>query len=251
MTAADQAQRPVGAVATVVLAYRVLVRQLVTRGRLVAMGLLGVGVVLLGWAIGSADTGADPLETAVSIVANVGFAIIVPVVALVFGAGVLGETREDGTLVYLWLRPLRRWPIVVGAYGAALAVVVPLTVIPVVGTAMVLDVGTRLVTATLIASITGVLGYTAVFLLLGLFFKNAIVWGLAYILLWEGIAAGLGTGPARLAIRGYTRSILTDRTGVELDLADLSQAWGVVVPLLVALVALMLATWRLSRLDVA
>lgn len=251
MTAADQAQRPVGAGATVVLAYRVLVRQLVTRGRLVAMGLLGVGVVLLGWAIGSADNGSDPLETAVSIVANVGFTIVVPVVALVFGAGVLGETREDGTLVYLWLRPLRRWPIVVGAYGAALAVVVPLTVIPVVGTAAVLDAGAGLVTATLIASIAGVLGYTAVFLLLGLFFKNAIVWGLAYILLWEGIAAGLGTGPARLAIRGYTRSILTDRTGVDLDLADLSQAWGVVVPLLVALVALMVASWRLSRLDVA
>ena len=97
----------------------------------------------------------------------------------------------------------------------------------------------------------GVVAYAAVFLLLGLLLKNAIVWGLAYILVWEGIAAALGTGPSRLAIRGYTRSILTDRTGVDLELADLSQLWGVVVPVAVAAVALALATWRLNRLDVA
>lgn len=247
----EQGQRPVGPVETVRLAHRVLLRQVVTRGRIVAMGLLGLAAVLLGWAIGTADGGGDPVETAVAIVANIGFAIIVPVVSLVFAAGVLGETREDGTLVYLWLRPLRRGPIVLGAYAAALTVIAPLTVVPVVGSAAVLDAGRELVTATLLASVVGVVAYTAVFLLLGLLLRNAIVWGLAYILIWEGIAAGLGTAPSRLAIRGYTRSILTDRTGVELDLADLSQAWGLLVPVLVAAVALALATLRLSRMDVA
>ena len=251
MTATDERQQPVGAGTTVRLALQVLLRQIVTRGRLLAMGLLGVGVVLLGWAIGSADTSADSLETGVAVVANIGFAIVVPVVALVFGSGVLGETREDGTLVYLWLRPLRRGPIVLGAYAAALTVVLPLTVVPVVGSAAALDAGGGLVTATLIAAVVGAVGYTAVFLLLGLFLKNPIVWGLAYILVWEGIAAGLGTGPARLAIRGYTRSILTDRTGVEQELADLSQYAGILIPVLVAVLALALVTWRLNRLDVA
>ncbi len=251
MTATEPRQRPVGPGPTAMLVGRVLLRQIVTRGRLVAMGLLGVAVVLLGWAIGSADTDTDPLETAVSIVTNVGFTIVVPVVSLVFAAGVLGDTREDGTLVYLWLRPLRRAPIVLGAYAAALTVIAPLTVVPVVSMAAVLDAGGGLVRATLIASLVGVVAYAALFLLLGLLLKNAVVWGLAYILLWEGIAAGLGTAPSRLAIRGYTRSILTDRTGIELELTDLSQVWGVVIPLLVAAVALALATWRLSRLDVA
>lgn len=249
MTTTPVRRQPVGAVATAALTHRVLVRQIVTRGRLIAMGLLGASVVILGWAV---DAGGelDPLETGVSIITNVGFTIIVPIVALVFAAGVLGDTREDGTLVYLWLRPLPRWPIVVGAYTAALTVIAPVTVVPVVATAAVLDVGGGLVTATLIASIVGVIAYTAIFLLLGLLLKNAIVWGLAYILVWEGIAAALGTGPARMAIRGYTRSILTDRTGVELELADLSQSTGIVVPVLIAAVALALATWRLNSLDV-
>lgn len=243
-------QEPVGPAATAMLSHRVLVRQIVTRGRLIAMGLLGLAVVLLGWAVDPSRE-IDPLETGVSIVTNVGFTIIVPIVALVFAAGVLGDTREDGTLVYLWLRPLRRWPVVAGAYTAALTVVAPITIVPVVATAAVLDVGGGLVAAALIASVVGVIAYTALFLLLGLLAKNAIVWGLAYILIWEGIAAALGTGPARMAIRGYTRSILTDRTGVELELADVSQTTGIIVPIVIAIVALGLAVWRLHRLDVA
>ncbi len=51
--------------------------------------------------------------------ASVGFGLVLPVVALVFGGAALGELREDKTLVYLWLRPMDRWPIVVGAAGAA------------------------------------------------------------------------------------------------------------------------------------
>ena len=53
-----------------------------------------------------------------------------PIVALVFGSSVLGETREDGTLVYLWLRPMNRAPIVAGAAAAAATAALPLTVIP-------------------------------------------------------------------------------------------------------------------------
>ena len=244
------ARHTVGAATTVGLSHRVLVRQIVTRGRIVAMVLLGAAIVLLGAAVDLTGE-RDPLESAVRLVANSGFAIVVPIVALVFAAGVLGDTREDGTLVYLWLRPLQRWPVVVGGFSAALTVVVPLTVVPVVASAVVLDVGGGLVGATLLASVVGVVAYTALFLLLGLLVKNAIVWGLAYILVWEGIAAGLGTGPARLAVRGYTRSILTDRTGVDLELADLSQTAGMVIPLLVAAAALALAVVRLDRLDVA
>ncbi len=105
--------------------------------------------------------------------------------------------------------------------------------------------------ATILAAFIGVLAYSAVFVLLGLVVKNAIVWGLGYVLIWEGIVAAFGTFAARLAIRGYTRSIITARTGIDLDLGDLSTAAGVTVPLLVTAVALVSSTARLRRLDVA
>jgi ABC-2 type transport system permease protein len=102
-----------------------------------------------------------------------------------------------------------------------------------------------------LAAVVGVLAYAALFVLFGLFVKNAIVWGLGYVLVWEGIVAGFGSFAARLAIRGYTRSIMTDRTGVDLDLGDLSLAAGVAVPIVVAVVALGLSSLRLRTMDIS
>ena len=88
------------------------------------------------------------------------------------------------------------------------------------------------------------------FTLFGVWLKRFIVWGLAYILIWEGFIAQAGAGVARVALRKYTRSILVDRTGADLDLADFGLVTGIVVPLVVAVVALGLAAWRLSNQDI-
>ena len=55
----------------------------------------------------------------------------------------------------------------------------------------------------------------------------------------------------RLAIRGYTRSIIAEQTGVDLYLGDLSMGVAVVVPALVVIAAIVLSTLRLRSLDVA
>ena len=241
---------PVTRLKAAAVAYRTVLRQLLSRGRIFALSLLGIAVVVVAALIGAADSSDDPLETGVSVVADLGFTLIVPIITLVFASAALGDMRDDGTLVYLWLRPMDRLPIVVGAFAAAVTLSLPLTAVPMVATAVALDAGGALVSATLIAVVVAVLAYAALFVLFGLFTKNAIVWGIAYILIWEGLAAAIGNFAARLAVRGYTRSILTDRTGVELDLADLSQTWGIVVPLSIAVGALSLAAVRLNRLDV-
>jgi ABC-2 type transport system permease protein len=144
-----------------------------------------------------------------------------------------------------------RWPVVVGAWLAAITVSLPITVVPLAISAVLADAGSALVGATVLAAVIGVLAYSAVFLLLGLLLKNSIVWGLGYIVVWEGVVAAFGSFAAKLAIRGYTRSIITSRTDIDLDLGDLSLAAGVTVPLLVAAVALVLSSIRLGRLDVA
>ena len=175
---------------------------------------------------------------------------MLPIVSLVFAAAVLGDTREDGTLVYLWLRPMSRLSIVIGAWLAALTAALPLTVIPSVLMAVLFDAGSDLVVAALIASIIGVLAYSALFVFLGLLVKNGIVWGLVYILVWEGFVALLGSSAARVAIRGYTSAILESRTGGELDVAASSELMGIGVPLAVVVVALWLASVRLQNLEV-
>ncbi|MEQ8839524.1 MAG: hypothetical protein RIB98_00970 [Acidimicrobiales bacterium] len=252
----------VSGVSTVRIVYRVLLRQLLTRGRVIALVLIGAVVVLLGLLVGQAPIDEFPpltpdqltlrrLEDGVFVVSLVGFTLLVPIVALVFAGASLGDTREDGTLVYLWLRPMPRAGVVGGAWLSAMTVSLPLTLVPMALTALVLDAGSELVVATAVATVVGIVAYSALFVLLGLVVKNPIVWGLGYILIWEGLVASFGSAAAKVAIRGYLSSILTDRTGVDIALGDLSQTVGIVVPLLVALVALVLAAIRLDSLEVA
>jgi len=253
----------VSVIDTVRVVYRVLLRQLLTRGRVAALLVIGAVVVLLGWLVGrasppeefpplsAAEVALEELEAGVFVVSLIGFTLLVPIVALVFAGASLGDTREDGTLVYLWLRPMPRSGVVAGAWLAAITVSLPLTLIPMTATAVLLDAGSDLVAAAVIATIVGILAYSALFVLLGLVVKNPIVWGLGYILIWEGLVASFGSAAAKVAVRGYLSSILTDRTGVDIELGNLSQTAGIVVPLVVAVVALVLATFRLNNLEVA
>lgn len=252
----------VGAVKSVRVVYRVLLRQLLTRGRVLALLAIGGIVVLLGWLVGragqqefppltEAEQALQSLEDGVAVVSLIGFTLLVPIVALVFAGASLGDTREDGTLVYLWLRPMPRLGVAVGAWLAAITVSLPLTLVPMALTSVLLDAGSELVAATVIATIVGIIAYSALFVLLGLLVKNSIVWGLAYILIWEGLVASFGSAAAKLAIRGYLSSILTDRTGVDLALGDLNQTVGIAVPVVVAVVGLAMAAYRLDNLEVA
>ena len=233
------------------LGYGIVLRQLITRGRILALVLVGAVVTAVSFAVGAADDRSDPVETGVRLISDLGFTTLVPIVALVFASAALGDMREDGTLVYLWLRPMDRWPIVVGAWLAAVTVSLPLTMVPLLVSSVAVDGGSDLVGATAVAGAVGVIAYSALFVLVGLLLKNAIVWGLAYVLIWEGIVAAFGSFAARLAIRGYTRSIITAMTDVDLDLGDLSLAAGVLVPTLASVVALGLASYRLRVMEIA
>ncbi len=240
--------RHVAPLTALALVFRIVLRQLVTRGRVLALGLLVALAPVAGFAIGAADD--QSVSDAVRMIASLGFAVILPIVALVFGTASIGDLRDDKTLVYLWLRPIDRWPVVFGAAAAALIIVVPLTVVPLVAAAALTGVGHGIVAGTAIATAVGAIAYVAVFTFFGVWLKRSTVWGLAYILIWEGFVASGGAGVARFALRKYTRSILVDRTGVELDLADFSLTMGVVVPLLAAVAFLAAASIRLGRLDI-
>ncbi len=244
---ATPSHRHVAPGAAIGLSYQVVLRQLASRGRIIGLSLLALIAPLSGWALGSADAS---LDDAVRLVAGVGLGLVLPVVSLVFGGAALGDLREDKTLVYLWLRPMDRWPIVVGAALAAGTLAAPITIVSIVAAAILTGAGNGIVLGTVLATVVGLVAYVCVFTLLGVWLKRFIVWGLAYILIWEGFIAQAGAGVARVALRKYTRSILVERTGVDLELADFSIVMGVVVPVAVALSALAVAAWRLSNQDI-
>ncbi len=243
----DRTRRHVAPGAAMALSYRVVLRQLTSRSRIIGLSLLALVAPISAFALGSADAS---LDDSVRLIASVGLGLVLPVVALVFAGAAIGDLRDDKTLVYLWLRPMDRWPIVVGAAAAAGTLAAPITIIPIVLAAVLTGAGNGIVVATLLATVVGLVAYIAVFTLFGVWLKRFIVWGLAYILIWEGFIAQAGAGVARVALRKYTRSILVDRTGADLDLADFSLAMAVITPLVVAAVALAVAAWRLGNQDI-
>ncbi|MXV86464.1 MAG: hypothetical protein F4117_03155 [Acidimicrobiales bacterium] len=258
--ASAPARRRVGAVRATGLCYRVLIRQIVSAGRIAALGALGAIMIVVGWVVGTssnrgASSSAGMIFDAATYADGFGLILIVPIVSLVFAAASLGDARDDGTLVYLWLRPIGRAPLVAAAALAAATVSVPLCVVPTVlggwlATDFVAGSGSVALGA-LAAAALGTLAYSCLFVLLGLLFRKAVLWGIAYILLWEGLAVGLGDFAERLSLRGYARSLLSVIADVDLGFTTYGLVTSIIVLASVSVVSLVFATARLSRLNVA
>ncbi len=229
--------------------YRLILRNQATTGRIVAVTALGGLGVLLGLAIGvNADT--FPIYRGARLVNGYGLTVLVPVVSLVFASSALGDLVDDKTLVYLWLRPVNRLTMAAAAAAAALTICIPAVVIPISLIAVLTKGGMDLVLGAALSALVGVVGYVGIFLALGIRFRRALVWGLAYILLWEGFVATASKTANRLALRGYTRSVLSEYTGVGFAQASLSMVVGIVIPVLVGIAFVVLTGQRLRRTPV-
>jgi ABC-2 type transport system permease protein len=231
--------------------YGVLIRALATRGRLIGLGILGAGAILLAIAV-RASSPSDPASVAYSLIDGYGLSLLVPVVALVFSSAALGDPAEDGTLVYLWLRPLARWRLAAAAFAAALTVTVVVAVIPLVVAAALTGTGFKLVGATAVGALLAATAYSAVFCGLGLRVRRALAWGLAYLLIWEQAVARVSHGAARASLFVNTRSLtayLADHSPMPRN--AVSPLVGLVVPLAAAVVALVLTSRSLDRGEIA
>jgi ABC-2 type transport system permease protein len=230
--------------------YRLMVRLQVTRARLLSLVALGLLGVVVGAAIGAADF-VDHTASGTRFIDVFGLSLLAPVTTLVFASAAFGDPTDDNTLVYLWLRPVARWKTVLAAYAASVTVAWPLVVGSLVLAAVATRGGGDLVVGVLIASTVSVLAYAAVFVALGLRVRRALVWGLLYIFIWEGFVATANLSAARLALRSYGRSLLSEATDVSLRLAEFTTAASVIVPLVVGIVGLAYAGRRFARQDIA
>ncbi|MCP5026009.1 MAG: hypothetical protein GY929_06950 [Actinomycetia bacterium] len=253
MTTPDQArleQRRQPAVGAALWALvRLFASTVATRTRLLVLGAMGALGVLIAVLIRLNNEAS--LANGVEFVNGLGLSILLPLSALVLGAATFGDLRDDGTLVYLWLRPAPRWIPVLAAFLTTVGVVIPLVGIPLLAMAAITtgsDSDALIGTALSVG--VGAVAYGALFVALGLRVRRHLVWGIGYILIWEGFVAGAGTNAARLAVRSHTRSLLRWATGVDLGLADSGLTAAIVLPLLAAVLALAWSTRRFIRSDI-
>lgn len=217
-------------------------RQHASRGRLLAIGVVGAVVVALGVAILVGDGSTD---AALALVAEAGVGLLVPVTAVVFASSVLGDPAEDGTLGYLLTTPRPRWQLATPALTAATATVVPLAVVPLVVTLAINGADGATVGAVTIASGLAAVAYTAVFTAVGVRYRHALLGGLLYVAIWESVVARFGTGLARLSVRQYALSLVAGMRGNAPPPGGVGTGTAVVVLLAVALAGAGITTWFL------
>jgi ABC-2 type transport system permease protein len=244
-TTAAVSERP-GTLSTLVAFYRLLIRTQITVPRLLGIAGLGALAVLIGlfarWDDNSAQAAADS-------VSSYGLALLVPLAALWLGSSAIGDLVEDRLLVYLWLKPVSRWQLPLAAILAVVSVVVPLTAVPLTASAFVAGAG-ELAWATLLAAVLSALAYAGLFVAAGLWFRRAIWWGLAFILVWENAVAYLAGGASRFTVVGWATSVLGLAPDIDLQLRAGSAGVAIVVLPVIAVLAWIVATWRYRTADV-
>jgi ABC-2 type transport system permease protein len=231
--------------------YRILLRTSVSRGRLLAFLAGGALIDLIGYALRVSDYANRETDVYI-LVDGAALALYVPVVALVFSTSSLGDLAQDGTLVYIWLRPVARWKVVLVALAATLTVVLPLTLVP-VGLAVALaGASSQALWAVTASTGLAACAYTAIFTAFGLRVRHALIFGLGYVLIWEAGVASIGKGPASLSIRHYAESLLAHIGNQTVPGAIEADLWpSVIVLAAVAVAGAALTTILLTRQDVA
>lgn len=170
--------------------------------------LLLMSVLLLAMAVLLRVTvGVDHQVTA-DFLGAVSVAALVPLFGLIVGTGVIGPEIDDGSIVYLLSKPISRPRIilsklVVAAAGTVLFAAVPTFVAGLVmsGTAGRIALGFGV--AALVASVA----YSAIFLLLSVVTRHAVVYGLAYALIWEGLLGSFVPGARTLSVQQWSLSL--------------------------------------------
>jgi ABC-2 type transport system permease protein len=209
--------------------------------------LVGLVAVLL-----AVSAGDDDRTGAYATLGGELLVLVVALVALVLGVNAFGDERDERTLGLLLATTLSRPRIVLTKYAAA-ATVTWIACLPAVAGCLVLATATSLDVSTaawslLLASALAAAAYAALFVLLSLLLRRAVLVGLAYLVLWEGLLAGATTAFRNLSVGAYaSRITAAPWADPPFETADTGVAAAVVVLVAVAVAAVAAAAWRLPR----
>jgi len=242
---------------------RVTLLQLV--GRLRSIGLLVLAavpaVILLLVALNVDDRETEEFFRTGLLFMVLG--VTVPIIAIILGAGSLGDERSAKTMSYLALRPIRREVIAVAKLVSAW-----LASFLVAGSGALLTAAVLGITvgswdetfAILMATAITTLGFVAIMQFIGYLTDRAVLIGLAYLLIWEGIVTGAAgqvatTSIWRIGVSAYAGIVASLEGPALADLEDMLSgvipgAWGALFKVLgVGVISVVLTGYLMRKRD--
>ena len=177
-------------------------------------GFAAIPGLIVGALVAAHTAPVELSDAAQGLFAVLTLPIIIMVIVLVISVAQFRNEIDAETLVYLSGRSVRRPTLVVGKYlgalAASLVLVVPSAVLP-LGIATVgggTPYGAAVPLAVIEVTALAALAYVALFLLLGLWTRSALIVGLLFGFFWEELLSVLPGSAPRLTLVFYLRSFL-------------------------------------------
>ena len=178
-------------------------------------------------------------DDGIEAVVGLGFTLALPLVALLASTAVLGPEIDDGSVVYLLAKPVNRHIIAGSKFAAAWGATMLLGALPVALAALVFDSSQpgRALALGLGAAVSGTV-YTALFLGLAAFTRHAVVVGLLFVLVWEGVLGSIFAGVRWLSVGAWGRAVAGEISSSVDEAVDLSAGYAVVAAAVVTLLCI-------------
>jgi ABC-2 type transport system permease protein len=233
-------------------------RQLFVRRRLIAAALFSLVPVVIALIRRGSRPDVDPqqVQFLLMLYREIVVGTLLPLAAVVFGTTAFGGEFEEGTIVYLLVKPLPRWKVVASKFAVATLsttlVMIPALVLP----WLVLG-GTAVPSQVPLAYAAGIglgaLFYCAIFIVLGLSSKRALVLGLLYIVVLEFVMSRNVAGVKSFSVREYVLTVVgklgSGQPGIVAGTVTMETVWTMGAIILVG--SLALAVYRLRRFELA
>jgi len=205
--------------------------------------------VLLLLAAGLRVTGVADLEASRGVLGALVLGTLVPLLGLIIGTGVISPEIDDGSIVYMLAKPVSRATIVVTKLAVAAVCIALFAALPTLVAGLVMarnEAGVAVAYA--LGTLVGGIAYCAVFLLLGVVSKHAVVLGLVYALLWETLIGGYVPGARTLSVQQWAISVTSALADEGAVTADVRLAVAVTLLVIATVAATAYASRRLRSL---
>ena len=211
--------------------------------------LLVLPIILLGMAVLVRSLAGDDYAAAENTLYGLGLVVIVPLLALLATSGLLAPEIDDGSISYLLAKPISRHTIVASKLVVALGCVVLFGALPMLLAGLIAQPSTPLFgLAFAVGSAISGAAYCAIFALLSVLTRHAVVIGLIYLLIWESLLGGLLDGVRWLSITRWSAVIVGDIADISL-VADLPLLYALLATLVASVAGVWLAGSRLRSFN--
>ncbi|GGP39560.1 MULTISPECIES: ABC transporter permease [Streptomyces] len=185
---------------------RLTYRALLGRRRAAILFVLPALLLLIAAAVRMFAEADDQIAS--NVLGGFAIATMVPLIGVIAGTGAIGPEIDDGSIVYLLAKPVKRPTIIFTKLIVAIAVTMVFSALPTLLAGLILNGnGQQIAVAYTIAALIASIAYSALFLLLGTVSRHAVVLGLVYALVWEALLGRLVAGARTLSVQQWSLAV--------------------------------------------